>query len=193
MGRDSGFTLLELIIVIALAGVFVTMAVVSYRTSIDSSNVSAEVDSLSTDLAYARSEAVRQGLNVVVCSTTDGATCNNASSWASGWLVMLPTGGGCTVSSGLTAATILRRAPALTSLDSISFTYATGNSTSNAICYSRLGTANLGGSNNVAKFSVIATAGVSSPSQFNKQCIFVVNAGPLHVVRYGVTDSIGSC
>ena len=51
MRQEKGFTLLELVIVIALAGIFTAMAVTSYRASIDSSNVASEVDSLSVDLA----------------------------------------------------------------------------------------------------------------------------------------------
>jgi len=184
---------MELVIVIALAGIFTAMAVTSYRASIDSSNVASEVDSLSVDLAYARSEAVRQGLNVIVCSSSDGATCNNSTTWATGWIVMLPTGGGCTASNGLTASTVVRRTPALTSGDTITLSFSAGSSTSNAVCYSRLGSANLGSGSNVVKLTVAAATSSSSPNQFNKQCLFIANAGPAHLVRYGVTDAVGSC
>ena len=136
---------------------------------------------------------MRQGLNVMVCSSTDGATCNNSTTWATGWLVMLPTGGGCTASNGLTASTILRRTPALSSGDAVTLSFSTGSSTSKAVCYSRLGTANLGGGSNVVKLTVATATSTASPSQFNKQCLFVANAGPVHLVRYGVTDTVGNC
>ena len=177
----------ELVIVIVIASIVTAMAVSSYRTTLDSSNVSAEIGALSLDLAYARNEAVKQGQNVLLCASSNGSTCNNSTSMASGWVVMLPgSSNTCTVSNGLAASAVLRVASAVTTGDSITFAYS-GSNTSNGICFSRLGTGSTG------TFTVATSRASSRANQFNKQCLYVSNAGLLHVVKSGVSDTFGSC
>nr|WP_255496690.1 GspH/FimT family pseudopilin [Aquitalea sp. LB_tupeE] len=191
MIKSAGYTLFELVIVMVIASIITAIAVAGYRTTLDSSNVSAEINALSADLAYARNEAIKQGQNVLLCATSNPAssspTCNNASSLATGWVVMLSGNSNtCTVSNGLAASAVLRVGPAVTTGDSITFAYS-GSNTSNGICFSRLGTGTTG------KFTVAAATASSSANQFNKQCLYVSNAGLLHVVKSGSTDSFGSC
>ncbi len=84
----SGFTLLELLTVIAIAGILTAIGVPSYRYVIDSSRMAAEVNSLLGDLQYARSEAIKEGLTVTACVSADGATCAGGSvAWHTGWIV----------------------------------------------------------------------------------------------------------
>ncbi|RBH50182.1 type II secretion system protein GspH, partial [Pseudomonas sp. MWU13-2860] len=64
MYRAKGFTLFELVITIAIAAIVLGLAATSYRSTIDSSNIVAELSDLKNDVMYARSEATRQGLNV---------------------------------------------------------------------------------------------------------------------------------
>lgn len=185
--KSAGYTLFELVIVIVIASIVTAMAVSIYRTTLDSSNVSAEINALSLDLAYARNEAIKQGQNILLCASSNGSSCNNSTSMASGWIVMLPgSSNTCTVSNGLAASAVLRVAAALSSGDAITFAYS-GSNTSNGICFSRLGTGTTG------KFTVAAATASTSANQFNKQCLYVSNAGLLHVVKSGSTDSVGSC
>lgn len=190
MKQQAGYTLFELVIVIVIASIVTAVAVSTYRTTLDSSNVSAEINALSLDLAYARNEAIKQGQNVLLCATSNpgssSPTCNNASSLATGWVVMLASGNTCTVSNGLAASSVLRVASGVTTGDSITFAYS-GSNTSNGICFSRLGTGTTG------KFTVAAATASTSANQFNKQCLYVSNAGLLHVVKYGNSDAFGSC
>ena len=188
MYRAKGFTLFELMITIAIAAIVLGLAATSYRSTIDSSNIVAELGDLKNDVMYARSEATRQGLNVLICSSSDGQTCSASSNWANGWVVMVPAGGGCTVSSGLAAQTggLLRVRRALSSGDSVTFA-PSGSNTSQGICFSRIGSGSTG------KFTLATATASSSPTQLNKQCLYVTAVGLPHTVAYGITDSVGSC
>ncbi|MDF0604810.1 GspH/FimT family pseudopilin [Neisseriaceae bacterium TC5R-5] len=188
MKTSAGFTLVELIVTMAVAVIVLMIAVPSYRTVTESYQISSEINGLMGDVSYARSEAIRQGLNVLVCSSSDGRTCSAASSWGNGWVVMVPTNGSCTVTAGQTAqnAQPLRVQAALTSSNTISFS-PTGSNTSQGVCFSRLGTSSTG------KFTLMTSSAVSSPTQYNKQCLFVAAVGLPHIIAYGKTDAVGTC
>jgi type IV fimbrial biogenesis protein FimT len=86
--RSSGTTLLELIIVIGLIGILMAIGVPSYKYVTSANRATAEVNSLFGDMQYARAEAVRQGMNIVVCVSTDGQTCvGNSIAWHQGWII----------------------------------------------------------------------------------------------------------
>ena len=87
MHRNSGFTLTELMISLAIVAILLTLGVPSFRYLTNSYRISAEVNSLLGDLMYARAEAIKEGQNVTVCSTANGTTCSGAAAWQTGWLV----------------------------------------------------------------------------------------------------------
>lgn len=188
MNNAAGFTILELMITLAIATLVMAIAVPSYRSIASSYNISAETNSLLGDVSYARNEAIRQGISVLMCSSSDGLTCSASSTWGNGWVVMVPANGSCTVTSGQAAqnAQPLRVQAALTSGDSISFA-PSGSNSSQGLCFSRLGTGTTG------SFTLTATGAASSPNQFNKQCLIVGAVGLPHVVPYGKSDALGSC
>lgn len=66
MLRTKGFTLIELMLVIALIGVFTALALPSYQASVRSSTREESAISLVNALALARSEAVSRGVQVSV-------------------------------------------------------------------------------------------------------------------------------
>ncbi|ODS24880.1 hypothetical protein AB835_01040 [Candidatus Endobugula sertula] len=81
---SSGFTLVELLVTIAIAAILLTIAVPSFTRLISSSNTDSAVNRLGRSFAYARSEAVTRAENVVVCTSSDGATCSG--NWGNGWI-----------------------------------------------------------------------------------------------------------
>ncbi|HTU55285.1 MAG TPA: GspH/FimT family pseudopilin, partial [Acetobacteraceae bacterium] len=87
--RQSGFTLIELIVVMILVGILVAIGVPSFRSITTSSRMSAESNTLLGDLQYARAEAAREGTPVTVCiANTAGTACNAASTaWQGGWII----------------------------------------------------------------------------------------------------------
>ena len=89
----DGFTLLELLITIAIAAIILSLAAPSFRAMLMNNRLTAQADGLTTVLHYARNTALSQSIKVQVCpvgafnSTTCGA------SWGSGWMVVSdPTG-----------------------------------------------------------------------------------------------------
>jgi len=81
----QGFTLIELLVVVAIAAILLTVGVPSYLTTISGYRVANETNALVGDLQYARSEAIKQGVTVSMCISTDGATCSASTNhWEAG-------------------------------------------------------------------------------------------------------------
>lgn len=93
--RTDGFTLFELLVVVAIIAVLVTIVMPPLSTLILSQHVKAGASNLQTALFYARSEAVKRAANVDVIPVSND--------WKSGWSVQLANG------------TVLRQQPALDS------------------------------------------------------------------------------
>ena len=87
-----GFTLIELMITIALLGILLALALPSFSDMIRRTAVSSAASSLSVALATARSEAVKRGRNVSVCKSTNGSTCVTSGDWSTGWVIYATAG-----------------------------------------------------------------------------------------------------
>lgn len=91
---NSGFTLIEALVVIALTGILVALAVPSMRSTIERSSISGQVNSFIGALRFARSEAIKLGTTVKMCRSTapeaSAPSCAGAAgSWASGWIIFV--------------------------------------------------------------------------------------------------------
>jgi type IV fimbrial biogenesis protein FimT len=91
MKVNSGFSLVELMVVITIVAILMGIGVPSYRYVTNSNRISAEVNGLLGDLQFARSEALKEGGTVTVCPPdTTGKVCGNSSTWDQGWIVTSP-------------------------------------------------------------------------------------------------------
>ncbi len=94
--RIFGFTLLEVMIVIAIIGIIAAMAVPSYQDMIERNRLKQAVEGLKSDLQFARTEAIKRSQNVVV-SRSPG----NAGGWCYGLNVnsncTCTTAGSCSI------------------------------------------------------------------------------------------------
>ena len=102
MKRQTGITLTELMVVLAIVAILLTIGVPSYRSVTNSYRMSAEVNGLLGDLQYARSEAIREGQTVTTCVSTNTTACTGGTGWAGGWIVFSDPNGNGTVDAGET-------------------------------------------------------------------------------------------
>lgn len=111
----GGFSAVELLVVLAIAGILATIAVPSFQALMQGNRISGEIGSLVDDLQFARAEALRTGQFVSICASSDQRNCNVGSGdWRSGWIVFSDAGNNRTVDS---TDTILRVRAAFTNTD----------------------------------------------------------------------------
>ncbi len=84
--RSKGFTLVELMITVAVVAILAAIAYPSFQTTLRSSRMATTSNELIASLALARSEAVKSTNGAGVCASSDGLTCNGTA-WTDGWLV----------------------------------------------------------------------------------------------------------
>ena len=88
----NGFTLYELMITMAVAGIILSFGVPGFTSFIQNNRAATHTNDLVTALNLGRSEATRRGAPVVVCTSLDGATCSASNDWSDGWVVRTSTG-----------------------------------------------------------------------------------------------------
>ena len=88
---QTGFTIVELIITLAIAALLLTQAVPSFNTMIQGSKLSTDTNDLVADINNGRSEAISRGVPVIICRSDDPrlatAVCDGAGAWTTGWLL----------------------------------------------------------------------------------------------------------
>ena len=84
--RDSGFTLIELMVSMAVIVVLLTVGVPSFKDFVKNNRVIAETGKVIIAMQVIRSEAVKRGTRSVICASTDQATCSASTDWTTGWI-----------------------------------------------------------------------------------------------------------
>jgi len=82
--------MLELMIVVAIAGILAAIAAPGMMEFVRANRLSATARQLDADLLLARREAIKRNMRVLVCpvTTATAVTCSSGTAtWASGWLV----------------------------------------------------------------------------------------------------------
>lgn len=125
MQKSRGFTLLEVMVVVAIVAILTTLAGPSFVSLVQSNAVSSNVNTFMADIRFARSEAVRRGGAVIMCRSDDpeaaAPACGTGSGpgtngWVSGWLIFEDRDGSLTRNAG---DELLRVQSPITNLDSI--------------------------------------------------------------------------
>jgi len=89
MARETGFTLMELIVTIVVVSILVAIGVPSFIAIMQNNRAAAMTNEFVSSLNLARSEAIKQGVPVTVCASANAnqTACGGAGTWTNGWIV----------------------------------------------------------------------------------------------------------
>ena len=109
MGKARGFTLIEVLISIALLSILASIAIPSYRSVINSGRISSDMNALVGTLQLARAEAIKRGLSITVCASANSTnpstgsappSCSGVTTWQVGWIGFVDINGSGSFDSG---------------------------------------------------------------------------------------------
>lgn len=83
---QKGFTLIELMVVVALVAIVSAIAIPSWNSMIVNNRLRSAVNNWTQSFYFARSEAIRRNWAVTICASSDGTSCT-ASGYEEGWIV----------------------------------------------------------------------------------------------------------
>jgi|GEM_PF-2030633 type IV fimbrial biogenesis protein FimT len=94
---QTGFTVIELMIVVVIVAVLTVIGLPSYKYVISSNTAGADINTLLADMQHARTEAVKQGQSVEVCAANTASyqsgaatfACSGSTTWKNGWMTCL--------------------------------------------------------------------------------------------------------
>jgi type IV fimbrial biogenesis protein FimT len=171
----AGFTVTELVMVMTIVGILAAVGIPSFKYVTTSNRISSEINGLLGDMQFARSQAIKQGQTVTVCSSSDGATCNTGPAgniWNTGWIVFLDSNHNQQVDAG---EQVIRVQPAFNGTDTLlsSVSYA-------ATTYNRLGYAPTytGGTININLHD-------SSNTSAWTRCLAITASGSVSTEKFG--------
>jgi type IV fimbrial biogenesis protein FimT len=164
----AGFTLIELLVVVALVAILLMIAVPSFRSVIERNRIATQVNSFVGDLQVARSEAIKRGVTVSICPSSNGSSCLGANTWQGGWMVFTDPNGNCTLESASEKPVRYRKAWAA------SDTFVAKEAAATCFSYNREGFANV-----TAATLIMRTAAANSAMT---RCVAINRVGR-HIVQ----------
>lgn len=84
---QAAYTLVELLVVIALTAILASLAIPSMSALLNSQRSSSLAFAFLNSLNLARSEAIKRNARVVLCKSADALLCTRSGAWEQGWIV----------------------------------------------------------------------------------------------------------
>lgn len=169
--RMAGFTLIELMVTVAILAILLAIANPSFQSITNSNRIAAELNGLLGDLQYARAEAIKQGQSITVCVSSDGSACSGSTDWRNGWIAFLDTDSSNSISG---AEFVLRRQKPFTGSDTLQ---ATNNVA--AVVFNREGLAT-----GIANGTLVKLHTVPANSNWTR-CLSITLIGQMTAQKYG--------
>jgi type IV fimbrial biogenesis protein FimT len=88
MKTKTGYTLLELLITLALLSALLLIAIPSWRAMMAQNRTAIVVNQLREAIALARSEAIKRSATITFCGSANQETCSGQ--WSNGYIVRSP-------------------------------------------------------------------------------------------------------
>lgn len=176
-----GYTLPELMVSLAIIVILMTIGISSYQSITWSNRIANEINDLRSYIELGRSEALKRGLTVIICPSTDEKSCSNGeTNWKTGWIVFATnnaTAGGCTATDSTASGNILiKKRPAFNSSDTAVYNPTT--SANNSLCFTRMGLL-------ASAYSGWFSFNVASKDPAYNRCITLATSGRADIVRNG--------
>lgn len=90
--KNTGFSLVELVITLALAAVMLTVGVPAFNNVMENNALAGAANRFISGLTLARSEAITRNIEVEMCRlNADADGCATSGTWANGWLIWADT------------------------------------------------------------------------------------------------------
>lgn len=87
--RSGGYSLIEVLMAVALMSILVSLATSSLSSLLESSRLRALTNDFMDDLRLTRSEAIVRGRRVAMCTSAANDTCSAIAGWQQGWLMFV--------------------------------------------------------------------------------------------------------
>jgi len=109
MKKKSGFTLMELLIAVALISIVTALAIPSMRSFSQNDRLTTNINTMIGHLAYARSEAVKRSVQVSICASVVATNCTGGN-WEDGWIVYVDSDSNGSFSEDIANGEVILRA-----------------------------------------------------------------------------------
>ena len=100
MPTVKGFTMLEMLIALAILGILTTLALPGFMETLGAGGVSGSTKSFSNALGLARSEAITRNTTINICPANAAMSDCAAAGWSTGWIVFQDNNGDATGATG---------------------------------------------------------------------------------------------